>query len=643
MRRMRPANAGTADGVRTFLLLPNQAQKMKDQTSVPFRHSLAALSAALLSTSLFSQTLVNETEHAESPVVLNTFVVSTTRTPHDPAGIPGSVTLLTPAEWERSQTPALVDLFRSLPGVAAVSTGAAGAQTSLFFRGSAPHQTLFLVDGVRVNDRGAFYQNFLGGADLANLGRVEVLRGPQSVLYGGSAMGGVISIETLRGSGDPTLRLDAEAGSFETLSGSAALSGSSGVLGYSASASRFETANDRPENDFDSTEFSARLDWEDSNYPGLEFGATVRGMESTYDEPGSRGPFPFTGVLDFEQLLATAFAKYETGPMRARLILAHQDREYSFTSIYGSTPVESRRRVVDFQVTLDAGDSLEVTGGVNFEPSRQETPGELKKEKLRAGFVSAVWDASESTSVVLGARHDDFDSVGGHTTWRAGVSHTVISSGTILRAMAGTAFTAPSLDDRYGNLAFFQPASPDIQPERSKGWEAGIEQPLAGGRGRVTATWFSNRYRNLFGFDPDTFATINVGRASSTGVELAGEFTPCENVRVLAGYTWTDAEDSSNGSQLPRRPSHSANIDTTWEATTALTLGAGVRWVADRVDVGAVDLPDYATVRVHASWQATPRVRAHVRVENLFNRDYEEVAGYPALGIGAFGGLTISF
>jgi vitamin B12 transporter len=356
MRRMRPANAGTADGVRTFLLLPNQAQKMKDQTSMPFRHSLAALSAALLSTSLFSQTLVNETEHAESPVVLNTFVVSTTRTPHDPAGIPGSVTLLTPAEWERSQTPALVDLFRSLPGVAAVSTGAAGAQTSLFFRGSAPHQTLFLVDGVRVNDRGAFYQNFLGGADLANLGRVEVLRGPQSVLYGGSAMGGVISIETLRGSGDPTLRLDAEAGSFETLSGSAALSGSSGVLGYSASASRFETANDRPENDFDSTEFSARLDWEDSNYPGLEFGATVRGMESTYDEPGSRGPFPFTGVLDFEQLLATAFAKYETGPMRARLILAHQDREYSFTSIYGSTPVESRRRVVDFQVTLDAGD-----------------------------------------------------------------------------------------------------------------------------------------------------------------------------------------------------------------------------------------------------------------------------------------------
>ena len=643
MRRMRPANAGDADGVRTFLLLPNQAQKMKDLIKVPRRHSLAALFAAVFATGLSSQTVVNEIAGTENPVVLDAFVVTTTRTPHDPADIPGSVTLLTPAEWARSQTPGLADLLRDLPGVAVVSSGAAGAQTALFLRGSAPHQTLFLVDGVRVNDRGAFYQNFLGGADLANLGRVEVLRGPQSVLYGGSAMGGVISIETLRGSGAPSLRLDAEGGSFETLGGSAALSGSSGVLGYSASASRFETANDRPGNDFDSTEFSARLDWADSNYPGLEFGGTVRGMESTYDEPGARGPFPFTGVLDFEQTLATAFAKYRTGAVRARLILAHQDREYSFTSVFGSTPVESRRRVVDFQVTVDARETLEITAGANFEPSRQETPGDLKKEKLRAAFVSALWRTSESTSVVLGARHDDFDSVGGHATWRAGIVHTVASSGTILRAMAGTSFTAPSLDDRYGNVAFFQPASPDIRPERSRGWEAGVEQPLAGGRGSVTATWFANRYRDLFGFDPDTFATTNVGRASAEGVELTGIYSPVEGVRVIAGYTWTDAEDSSDGSQLPRRPGHSASLDATWEATTALTVGAGVRWVADRVDVGAVDLPDYATVRVHAAWQATPRLRAHVRVENLFDREYEEIAGYPALGIGAFGGLTLEF
>jgi vitamin B12 transporter len=348
-------------------------------------------------------------------------------------------------------------------------------------------------------------------------------------------------------------------------------------------------------------------------------------------------------VLDFEQMLATVFARYQAGSVRARLILAHQDREYSFTSIYGSTPVESRRRVVDFQLTVDASETLEITAGANFEPSRQETPGELKKEELRAGFVSALWKTSEHTSVVLGARHDDFDSVGSHATWRAGISHTVAPSGTILRAMVGTSFTAPSLDDRYGNMAFFQPGSPGIRPERSRGWEAGIEQPLAGDRGRVSATWFSNRYRDLFGFDPDTFATINVGRASAKGIELAGEFTPCEGVRVLGGYTWTDAEDASDGSQLPRRPHHSASVDATWEATATLTAGAGVRWVADRVDVGAVDLPDYATVRVHAAWQATPRVRAHVRVENLFDRDYEEVAGYPALGIGAFGGVTVMF
>lgn len=627
-------------GVRTFLLLPNQVQKMKNLSKVPIRHSLAA-AAAFVATGLSAQIVVPDLDPADAAIVLPAYVVSPTRTPHAPADIPGSVSLLTPSDWERAQTPTLADALRAVPGVAVVSTGAAGAQTSLFIRGSAPHQMLFLVDGVRINDRGAFYQNFLGGADLANTGRVEIVRGPQSVLYGGSAMGGVISVETARGEGPPSLRLDASGGSFSTLDGSATVAGASSGLGYSASASRFETANDRPGNDFEATNWSARLDW--SGAGPFEVGATARGMTSTYDEPGARGPFPFTGMLAFDQMLATAFARYHAGAVRAQLILATQEREYSFTSIYGSTPVDSRRRVVDFQVTANAADGLELTGGANYEPSQQETPGELKKEKLRAGFLSAFWKPVEGTSVIAGVRHDDFDSVGGHGTWRAGVSHKIAASGTTFHAMIGTAFTAPSLDDRYGNLAFFQPSSPDIRPERSRGWEAGIEQELTSGRGRVSATYFSNRFRDLFGYDPDTFATTNVGRATSKGVELAGEFTPRDGLRVTAGYTWTDAKDSSTGEQLVRRPRHSGSVDVELDATSKIVVGAGLRWVADRVDVGPVDLPEYATVRVHASWQATPNLRAHVRVENLLNRQYEEVEGYPALGIGVFGGVTVTF
>jgi len=615
---------------------------MKYRNHVPLRHSFAAV-AAFVSTGLFSQTAPSSSAPAEPPVVLNAIVVTATRTPRNPADIPSSVSLLTPGDWTRSEIPDLAGLLRSLPGVAVVSTGAVGAQTSLFFRGSAPHQTLFLVDGVRVNDRGAFYQNFLGGADLANIQKVEVVRGPQSVLYGGSAMGGVISVETLKGSGDPSLRANAEGGSFSTLAGGAVVSGSGGGLAYSASANWFETANDRPGNDFEQGSWSARLDWSDPGSPGLAIGATARGMSSTYDEPGARGPFPFTGVLEFDQTLATAFARYEGGGVRARLILATQDREYSFTSIYGSTPVESTRRVIDFQATADVSETFELTAGGGYEPSKQTTPGEVKKETLRAVFLSGVWEPAADTSVVLGVRHDDFKSVGGHATWRVGVAHTVPTTGTTLRAAVGTAFTAPSLDDRYGNLAFFQPGSPNIRPEESRGWEAGVEQSMPGGKGRVMATYFSNRYRDLFGFDPNTYATINVGRATSRGMELAGEFKPYDGVQVLAGYTWTDAEDSSTGDRLPRRPGHSGNIDVEFVPAEGFLIGGGVRWVASRVDVGPVDLPDYLTVRLHAAWQVNARVRMHVRIENLLDREYEEVEGYPALGIGAFGGVTLTF
>ncbi|MCX6945460.1 MAG: TonB-dependent receptor plug domain-containing protein, partial [Opitutales bacterium] len=133
------------------------------------------------------------------PLPLGQFVVSASRTPQDPKFVASSVTTLALADLAAAQVTDLRTALSAQAGVGVVSSGAVGGQTSVFLRGSNSYQTLFIVDGVRMNDRAALYSNFLGGADLAGLGRIEVLRGPQSTLYGSSAMGGVIVLDTARG------------------------------------------------------------------------------------------------------------------------------------------------------------------------------------------------------------------------------------------------------------------------------------------------------------------------------------------------------------------------------------------------------------------------------------------------------------
>lgn len=599
---------------------------------------------ALAATVLAAGAQTPENAPADDPVALERYVVSATRSPQDPRETPSAVTLLAFPELAAAQVPDLRTALAREPGVVVVTTGAAGGQTSVFLRGANAHQTLFVVDGVRMNDRSASYINFLGAAEFAGLDRIEVLRGPQSTLYGSSAMGGVILLETAHGCGPATGVVAAEAGSFDTWGGSAAVSGGTARIGASASVAHFDTENDRPRNAFRQTSASGRVEFAPDDR--WLFGGTVRWLEAEAQETGSL-LWPSPGDVDTANTLVTTYAQLRAGDaLTSRLTLAQHERDYTFADAWFTSDLHNRRRMVDWLNTWQATEAVEIVGGANYERSRFLVNGGLTEDRVAAVHASVTARPASDVTVTGGVRHDDFRSVGAATTWRTGIAWRPRPT-TKLRATYGTGFAAPGSEDRFGVPGWGQLPNPELQPEESRGWDAGIDQDLLAGRLTLGATYFHNRFRDLFDWETVDFTTfqgrtINRARATTQGLELAVGARPAELVVVRLAYTWLEAEDDLTGARLVRRPRHTIDGEVRVQVHRDWSLGVGSRFVGRRLDAGQ-RLEDYTTVRVFTAWSVRPGIQLQARVENALDEAYEEVLGYPALPRGAYVSAEWSF
>ena len=582
---------------------------------------------------------------AQAPVTqLDAYVVSATRTPQDPKLSSSSLTLVPLADLQAEQTVDLRTALAQTPGVFVASSGATGGQSSIFLRGANSDQTLFIVDGVRMNDRSTAYLNFLSGADLAGLERVEVLRGPQSTLYGSSALGGVILLETARGCGTPTGVAEATAGSFSTYGGAISGKGGNNSLGYSGSLARTTTANDRPNNDYKQWSYSTRL--ESLVAPAWLLGVTLRGQQGDYEEPGSR-LFASAGKVDADNHLVTTYGQWRPdADFTSRLTVAWHQRQYSFAGAYGLSRSQNTRDIADWQNTWIAAPQLEVVAGANAEQSRYTIDSASTDDHSRAAYLSTTVKPFKVLVLTGGLRYDNYASAGGATTGRAGVAW-LPADGTKLRATYGTGFEAPGSDDRYGVPQWGQLPSPGLRPEKSRGWDAGIDQTLADGHVMVSATYFHNRFRDLFDYAITDFTTfqgriVNRSRATTQGAELAADIRMGQVAGVRASYTYLDAHDNLSGARLLRRPRHAGDLDAHAQATKAWLVGAGLHVVAGRIDSGG-PLASWTTARLYTSYAVTAGLRLKLRVENALNKAYEEVLGYPALPRGVFGSVEWRF
>jgi vitamin B12 transporter len=573
-------------------------------------------------------------------------VISASRMPQEWRQTSSAVSVISLEEMSKMQVPDLKTTLAQEAGVLAVTTGAVGGTTSVYIRGAYPHHTLLIVDGVRMNDRAASYNSFMGASDLSGLDRVEVLRGAQSTMYGSSAMGGVIVMNTASGSDQFQGSAAMSGGSFETYSGSLAVRGGVGALTFSASAGYFETANDLPENAFDSLNYSTRLNYAISDE--VDVGLTYRGTDGAFQAVGSR-TFYSPGLADTGNDLGTLYAEWRASEsLITRFTGGYHQRDYVWTAPGASPSVQkNERRLFEWQTSWKANDKLGVVVGAGYEDSDYRINDSTSSDRIVSGFLSGTYDVTDKITFTAGVRTDEYDSVGDAFTWRAGLAWMVLPD-TKLRATYGTGFAAPGSSDRYGVPAWSQLPNPDLLPEDSTGWDVGIDQSFLGGTLRFSTTYFSNKFKDLIDWQYTDLATfegmyVNRSRASTRGIELGMTANPFTSWHMRLGYTYLEAKDDIRGTRLTRRPRNSLEASMWAEPLVGLTVGLGVRGVYDSMDSATVAAPGYSIWRVFASYDVSEKLTVKFRAENLFDKQYDEVAGYSALPLGVFGSVEWKF
>ena len=619
---------------------------MKAKLPASFRR-LLILAGSLPAIAAFAQ--ISGTEK------LPDYVISATRTPAALTTTGSYVETISAADLQRMQLTSLQSALGGIPGAPTSSSGANGGVTSLFLRGSNSNQTLFLVDGIRLSDPNTDYQVYLGGACVGGCDSIEVAHGPQSTLYGGEAIGGVISLNAQKGNGPAQNTVSVEAGSFGTVQGALTSQGGDAKSSYNFSAAGGSTQNDRPNNDFTSATYALRLDRKINDEVAV--GGTYHGFIGKYGSPGDR----FTNDPDDSEKesnqLATAFVNFTpVATFNSRVILGGQDRRYEAInpSSFGTstTLVKNSRVVLDWQNTMQFGEQHKLTAGLTAEENHTVNTGfgQIDKhQQLLAFFAQDEWTPVNHVYLTAGLRSDDFDTFGHATTGRVTAAWLSSNSRWKIRGSYGTAFRAPSFLDLYGKESYYV-GNPYLNPEKAQGWDAGVDYFLADNRGMLSATWFDTRFRNLIVYDFGVFpgTTANVERAKTQGLELAGKFTLPGAIEVRAAYTYLQADNLSEHIRLLRRPRHTGSIDVWHDLGNAFSLGVGLAFVSDRQDVDAqtfatIEGEDYTVARVYGAWKATSRITVKARIENLLNEKYEQVNGYPQPGFGAFGGIEYKF
>ncbi len=632
---------------RLFLLQPSPSLRLASAGSI-VRYTFRLAGNLVCSLGLAHSILVAQ---PAEPELLPDYAFTATRTPTALTTLGTAVDQISGAELARMQLTGLRSALAGVPGAPAFASGAPGGVTSLFLRGANSNQTLFLVDGIRFNDPNTDYQVSLAGMCLGACDNLEVAHGPQSTLYGGEAVGGVVAIRGQRGAGSGSGAISAEAGAFGTIQGAVNAQGGDAVRAYTFTANGGHTDNDRPNNEFDSVTYSLRLDRKVSDQVAI--GATWRGFLGRYGSPGDRFTNDPNNTERESNQLATVFADFKHSTVfTSHAVLGGQDRRYVSDSGTSETVVTNRRAVLDWQSTYVLNEQHRLTGGLTAEANhtRNNGFGNIdESQRLLAFFAQDEWTPVEHVYLTAGLRSDDHDTFGRATTGRATAAWLSKDSHWKLRATYGTAFRSPGFLDLYGKSSFYV-GNPNLKPEKARGWDGGVDYFLSGNRGVLSATWFDTRYANLIVFDFGVFpgTTANVEKARTRGVEVSGRFALPGAVQVRLAYTYLEAENLTQGTRLLRRPRNSGSVDLWHDFGRGFSAGTGVAFASGRRDVNAktfanIEGEDYTVVRVYGAYQVNSRLAVKARVENLLDENYEEVHGYPQLGVGAYAGVEWKF
>ncbi len=595
-------------------------------------------------------------EESANVEVLQPFVVVATRTPISLAEASPSVSVVTSEELGEKQLRTLAGALRGLPGMFLGQSGQAGANASLFTRGSESNHTLFLLNGRRINP------GFSGQFNLAQLGidnvdRIEVMRGAATTLYGSESIGGVIDIN-LGGSGN-TQRLSAEAGSFGSYLVSLGLAAENEKSGFSLTLSQFETDNQTPHADYRVFNWAPSLFYRINDRILLDFQGLY--YESTNGLPGARVDFGFPKAEDFQEnayWMASPGIRIDVSDtFSARLFYSHsRDKLRSLTTGFFTSfnDFEVATDEVSLQIDWQAGDNFLATLGytyLNNDFGRLDA-GSLavlvdNSSNSQSVFGQIQWRWHERFFFVAGVRQDEFSDFGSPVTWSISGAFDMPSTQTSFFIKAATAYAPPQGNDLYGPFG-----NPLLDAEESDSWEFGFRQTLLEEKLSVEVLYFYNDIFNRIIFDAVSFTTNNSGRMRTEGVEVSGDWNWNENLHIYGNFTFMNADDLTAGERLLRRPRYTFTAGFSSSPMKALDFGFEVSGASQREDrsfppnppfVVDVDPGDYVTGRIYANWQVSENLSLFGRIENLFNEQYDSFADFKALDRGVFGGATLTF
>ena len=621
-------------------------------------------------------------EKAKDPLS-HEIVVTATRLETPEREVASAVTVLSQKELAASNRTTVLEVIQDVLGLSLQQNGPPGGAASVFIRGANPEHTLVLLDGTEMNDP----VSTTGLYDLAHLGlddveRIEIIRGPQSTLYGSEAMGGVIHIITRSGQGRPRLRLSGLAGRYGTASAGVSFAGQQGRLRFSLSSSFLSTGGfsaagasypGNAENDeWRSLSLQGRLGWAVGEKTELELAAgrlvsrlDLDNFGGAYgDDPNSKQDYT---AFHARGSLRTLLVR-NRWEQRLSLSLVKHDRTYD-NPTDASHPTDSEqgsfageRLELDWQNNLFLSPAHTLTAGLELKRETGESEyvsrsawGEMfspfpRKSSGLAGFY--VQDQVRLAGLLFAAagfRIDRHSACETALTWRLAPAVILPATSTKIRTTVGTGFKAPSLYQLFAPGTVWGPiGNSALRPERSLGWDIGLEQPLFQGKLLASAGYFHNSFRDLIQFDTLQGYT-NVGRAETKGVEIELRSGPWPWLDFEASYTRLEAKDLDTQTALLRRPRDKFTGRLRLQAgsrvlitVTVNTLGARddleySNWVTRRVK-----LEPFALLGASASWSVQKEVEVFLRLDNILNQAYELIRGYGTAGFSAYGGFRFN-
>lgn len=600
------------------------------------------------------QVFAVEEEEDEETVEMKEVVVTATRVPTAEQEIGSSVEVITEEEIKAKGYTTVREVLKGSLGLDVVSTGGPGAGTSVFIRGADSYHTLILIDGMEASDPSETQRQYnIANLTVDNIERIEIVRGPQSVLYGADAMGGVINIITKRGTKEPYVYIGAEGGSYYTFRQFAGLGAANDLLDFSLNVSHIRTkgvsaaapdlGND--ENDpWENFTVSTRLGVTPADW--LDIGVSFRFIdgETELDSTGS----------DVEDYRVDKQEFFVRPHVRVTLFdgLWEQTLAYGYTNHsrdyiddpWGDSEYDGQKHEVSWQHNLYLHKTNTLTLGVEHEEEEMESTyfdhESADTSSLFAQDQIKLFDISYTT---LGVRWDHHKEFGDHVTFRGTQAFVFDKIGTTIKGSVGTGFRTPSLYElyspSYGNV--------NLDPEESIGWDVGVEQALFDGLLTLGATYFQNEFEDLIIWS-GTY--MNVEEAQTWGIESFIEVVPLKDFSARVMYTYTHTDDE-NDDPLLRRPEHKVGLNVCYRFLDERgTANLDVFYVGIRDDMdytswpySRVKLDDYVIVNLSGSFKIYKYIELFARIENLLDQDYEEVYAYGTRGFGAYGGVKIGF